>query len=313
MKAYLLSQYLLMTLVSSGVYAASSTPAGNASKDEPVKTLSAARVISCAVKFPLDSVRFSREQVSNCLKTTNIKNISYIHVIATATADGSGKHNLYLSTRRAGAIEAYLNNEYPEIQVHAFGGGENPKFGKVARIFIVENAAPSHDIAQGVQLAAAGPPEVIEKITTRTVTKEVYVPNPERGIEVYGFTGAGRFADDPSPYSMEGFQLSKNVKLPYVRHLDVGIRRLSLQSDERLDIHSTSLTAKRTWNLRNVTNTNIAFEQMLSGGLLEANKNHAEFAAISALVFSQKYAQVRFGIAKSNYLSQGFLGLGVRL
>lgn len=111
------------------------------------------RVWSCAVGFPLDSVRFSTERVEQCLAKADPQRIAYMHVVATATATGSHNHNLYLSTRRAGAIEGFLRNRFPDTEIHAFGGGINAKFGKVARIFIVEGGHEEHEeilLAQAV-------------------------------------------------------------------------------------------------------------------------------------------------------------------
>ena len=47
-------------------------------KDVAVQT---SRVISCAIHFPLDSVKFSEKQVIKCITTAKLEAISYIHVI----------------------------------------------------------------------------------------------------------------------------------------------------------------------------------------------------------------------------------------
>ncbi|MCI5119525.1 MAG: hypothetical protein D3913_16625 [Candidatus Electrothrix sp. LOE1_4_5] len=213
-----------------------------AKEDVSTKNIESARVISCAIKFPLDSVRFKEDQVTKCMESANLEAISYVHVIATASSSGSTSHNLYLSTRRAGAIEAFLNNRYPDIQVHAFGGGENPKFGMVARIFIVENSKKAKELSPGVQVAMAGSPEVIEKTITKYVTKTEYQDRPKEEIFFSADTGYAQTSLSDDDYQYVSVKVDKlfRTSIYMLNDFTLGIRARFLQSDYVSDINSNN-------------------------------------------------------------------------
>ncbi len=273
----------------------------------------AARVVSCAVEFPLDSVQFSEQQVTACMNSANLDNVSYIHVIATATSTGSGTHNLYLSTRRAGAIEAFLNNRYPNIQVHAFGGGINPKFGKMARIFVVENRKKGEEISPGIQVASAGPPEIIERTTTKFVTQMEYRDRLKQNIDVNVDTGAALSNFSSDVYDYLAFNVKKTLRTKLTGVISTGIRHRMLSSNDVIDINSTSLMAGRDWHFFQVRGLRVNYEQLLEAGQLIANGRNIEWGTTGTLSLSNNDLKLSLIGSKSNYLSSLGLGVGIKL
>jgi hypothetical protein len=307
-----LSASLALISLSSPIFAAAQSK--NKTKSPTTeKTIEAARVISCAIRFPLDSVKFSEAQVTTCLKTAKMDSISYIHVIATASATGSGKHNLYLSTRRAGAIEAYLNNHYPTLKVHAFGGGENPRFGMMARIFIVENNGNSNSLVPGVQLASAGPPEVIERTVTKYVTKIEYTERPKRGLGLSLHSGPAKTELSNDIYNYFAVKFSKAMRLPLIGNIIFGLRHKVLQSNNVLDINSTNLLVGRDFKVTHLFGKTLIFGQTLEAGQLHTNNRSIEWGTTSTLGMHNKDYNMSIIATKSNHLATIGMGLGLRM
>jgi hypothetical protein len=273
----------------------------------------AARVVSCAVEFPLDSVQFSEQQVTACMNAANLDHVSYIHVIATATSTGSGTHNLYLSTRRAGAIEAFLNNRYPNIQVHAFGGGINPKFGKMARIFVVENQKKGDEISPGIQVASAGPPEVIERTTTKYVTQMEYRDRPKHNIDVAMDTGFANTSFSPDVYDYLSVNIKKTVRTRLTGVISTGMRHRMLTSNDVIDINTTSVMIGRDWNVFQLWGLRVKYEQLIEAGQLIANGRSLEWGTTGTLSVSNNDLKLALIGSKSNFLSSLGIGIGVKL
>ena len=285
--------------------------ASSTREDVDTKSIESARIISCAIKFPLDSVRFSEEQITKCMKSANLDAISYIHVIATASSSGSTPHNLYLSTRRAGAIEAYLNNHYPKIQVHAFGGGENPKFGKVARIFVVENNQKPNEIAPGVQVATAGPPEVIEKTITKYITKTKYQDRPKQDINFYINSGMAKTDLSTDQYQYLSVKANKLFKtsIYMLNDFTLGLRARVLQSDYVSDVNSFNLAMGKHWNLYHLWKGDLYFEHSIELGQMKVKEQALEYG--TSAVFGFKFKDIRlYTVATiSNHIKSGGIGI----
>lgn len=288
----------------------SKNPAESMAQDVVIES---SRVISCAIHFPLDSVKFSEAQVTRCIKSANIDDISYVHVIATATSSGTGTHNLYLSTRRAGAVEAFINNRYPKLKVHAFGGGENPKFGKVARIFIVENQRPSTEIRPGVQVAKLGSPEIIERIKTKVITKTEYKPEPPLGYVLGATVGRAETSLNSAIYGLVSVSVGKTLAIPLLGESEVGGRYQILQSNEAVDINKSSVFVKKSWYLSNLYKYKLFISQTVEAGILKANGSDWDIAGQSLLDVRQGNLRGFIGITKSNYITSFGSGLGVML
>lgn len=292
------------------------------SKQNPIKekefisSIESARVISCAVQFPNDSVKFSEEHVTNCIKSANMEHVSYIHIIATASSTGTDSHNLFLSTRRAGAIEAYLNNRYPNVQIHAFGGGENPKFGKVARIFLVENNKTGEEIAPGVQVASLGAPEVIEKIRTQIVTKTEYIEQPKKGLYFNIDGGSARSDLSSNSYQYLSVQVEKQLSMPIIMLDDflLGIRYKNLKSDYVSDISSVSLTLNKIWSFQSQINLPLYLKYSLEGGQIQVNeKKDGEYGTSLTLGYDFKDIKAYTVLSYSNHIRNAGLGIVANL
>lgn len=270
----------------------------------------AARVVTCAVSFPLDSVKFSEDQVQKCMAAVDAASVSYVHVIATADETGTHLHNLYLSTRRAGAIEAYLANRFPAAQVHAFGGGENPRFGKLARIFIVEHKGDDHS---PVQVASVGVPEIIERTKTETITKTVtaYRDVPKRGFLAATEAGGARMAG--TAYGYVGVGARQIISFNIVGPVAVGVRHRVLQSDKAADIQSTVAQVAREWPIGTFARRQAYFDQAVELGRVAANDQAVEWGATSTVGLRDGDFEAALIVAKSNVLSSLGFGLGVRL
>ena len=219
------------------------------------------RVSSCAVHFPLDSVRFDESSIAHCFGDVKPEHISYIHVIATASTDGSSIHNLYLSTRRAGAIEGYLRNRYPEIEIHAFGGGANPKFGKMARIFVVESAQSAAD--------PAGPTPVVDTtpVVSKIQTEIKYVYPKKIGVDVVGGTGLAMFNANSSPYQSFAFSGGYNLVNRWVTNLQLGMRYTIHRSNQNMDVHTQHLYADKQWSGRSLRGIKTEYGARVFSGL----------------------------------------------
>ncbi len=290
-------------------------PHTTVAKDQNFKdvTIESSRVISCVILFPLDSVKFSETQVVDCINLAKIDNISYIHVIATATASGTGNHNLYLSTRRAGAIEAFINNRYPQVKVHAFGGGENPKFGKVARIFIVESQMKPQELKPGVQIASVGPPEVIERIKTKYVKQIAYQEKPKLGWHSTTTMGLAETGLGDERYRYVGLRVDKELKIPRFGLVFLGLEHKILQSNDAIDVRSTSFFAAKSWQIYRMFERNIFFSQSLELGQIMANSRDFEWGSSSRISLSDEYYKVFGMITKSNYITALGIGLGITI
>lgn len=121
-------------------------------------------VVTCAIHFANDSVRFDKSRVAGCLKGTKVENVTYVHVFATASASGSPEYNLELSQKRADMVASEVKILMPKIgKVHSFGGGENPGFGRQSRIFIVVDPTPEQKakVDQKPKLAKEPLPKII--------------------------------------------------------------------------------------------------------------------------------------------------------
>jgi outer membrane protein OmpA-like peptidoglycan-associated protein len=223
------------------------------------------RVSSCAVHFPLDSVRFDESLVAHCFTDVRPERISYIHVIATASPDGTSTHNLYLSTRRAGAIEGYLRNRFPDVEIHAFGGGANPKFGKMARIFVVEAAVGATD--------AAGPTPVVDTtLPAPKVQAEIRYLEPKKfGASISAASGYAMYNSDSSPYQYAAFNGSYRFERGWLSRFELGMRYAIHRSNARLDVHTQHVYANKTWQWRTIRGIKTEYGARLFGGMAASN------------------------------------------
>lgn len=217
----------------------------------PPKTINAktvpkpTQVLTCAIEFPLDDVRFDEKQIVDCFKDVKADRIAYLHVFATATPPGTVDHNFYLSNRRAGAIEAYLKNHYPAVPVHAFAGGQNDKFGKMARIFaVIVPETPPANPNKVIEVAPAplvqAPPQIEYRV----------VQAPPSGISVSCSLGSAAFLRHNDPYQLIAAEAT--APLPrdgFGTKIHAGLRYAALQSNPSLDARSLMLVATRGWNL----------------------------------------------------------------
>jgi hypothetical protein len=281
------------------------------------KTIASARVISCAIRFPVDSVRFSENQIKKCMQAVNIKSVSYVHIIATASSSGSGTHNLYLSSRRAGGLEAYFNNHYPELKVHAFGGGENPRFGMMARIFIVENNAKPDALARGIQLASIGPPEVIERTITKIVRQTEYKSQPPKEIRMDVLTGSAMTSLSTKSYDYLAIKISRVMTVPYISQLlgklTFGLEHHLLQSNQMIDMHLSNLLIGRRFKLPKLYGKQLTFEQTIEAGQLLSNTRTIDWGTTSSFGIQYHNYQVSLVGKKSHYLTEFGLGLGLKM
>ncbi|SMF00077.1 hypothetical protein [Pseudobacteriovorax antillogorgiicola] len=102
------------------------------------KPLKETKVFTCNVLFPNDSVAFREERISECFTEVDPELITYIHIVSTASTTGTAAYNLDLSVRRSQKVKRFIEKQFPNVkQIHEFGGGQNPRFGRQARIFIV--------------------------------------------------------------------------------------------------------------------------------------------------------------------------------
>jgi hypothetical protein len=240
---------------------AAQTAEAAAPKEEPTEALteeaqsselssfSEAKVYTCAIDFPLDSVQFNEQRMEDCFAGVDRQRMSYVHVIATATVTGSNDHNLYLSNRRAGAIEGYLKNRFPEVTIHAFGGGKNPKFGKSARIFIVESPENPDQESLEQKVVVEKYPEV--RVEVKTEYKYLEPVKLGLGVHVLGGVSAFRGQTD-SPYQYAGLGVQYDTYLPYLDALGefgLGLRYTLNRSNKVLDIHEGALTVEKMFPL----------------------------------------------------------------
>ena len=252
------------------------------------------KVYSCAIHFPLDSVRFDIASMDQCFAEISIDRISYIHVIATATPDGSNKHNLYLSTRRAGSIEGFLRNKYPDIEIHAFGGGENPKFGKMARIIIVESALdPRADKSGPEKVVDTTPPKIISKLVYRDV------PRRNLGIALEMATGVARFNPTNDNYQFVSGEAGYALPNPWVKNVTVGARYGLKRADLRRDVHSFDVFAAKKYSLGSVYNIGLSASGRIFSGLAFTNSAAVDMAASTI-----------FQAEKKNFMSAIEVGYG---
>jgi hypothetical protein len=264
---------LLMT--SASVYGSASPPAIDLDQNLDLKDQASAatKVFSCALHFPLDSVRFDESMVGDCFKEVSVERISYIHVIATASPDGSSRHNLYLSTRRAGAIEGYLRNRFPNVEIHAFGGGANEKFGKMARVFIVESApAP--------QIDHAGPSLVIDSTPPPQVQAKVEYVHPEKiGVDISGGSGLAYFSAASGNYQFVNFSGAYTLPNRWMSDLQLGVRYSIHRSNQYLDVHTHHMFVNKTWHARTIKKFRFDYGTRAFAGLASTLSSGADLGA----------------------------------
>lgn len=208
-----------------------------------------ARVFSCSIHFPLNSVQFEPLRVEECFQGIDLGRISYVHVIATATQTGSLEHNLYLSTRRAGALEGYLKVKYPQLQVHAFGGGINPKFGKSARIIIVESSRHPDQEKPGLSQATMVPERPQVKVEVRTE----YVHPRKNDVNINWLTGMAQYRPGNDAYQYMGLGVSKNFNAPTLGRMAAGLQYQMFRANPVYDIHAGSVFAEKMWSLHRIS------------------------------------------------------------
>ncbi|MBP9707197.1 MAG: hypothetical protein KBD78_06095 [Oligoflexales bacterium] len=206
------------------------------------------RIFSCSIEFPLNSVQFDTKLVDECFKGIVLERVSYVHVIATATTTGTSDHNLFLSTRRAGSIEGYIKNKYPQMQVHAFGGGANPKFGKSARIIIVESAPNAEQEADGLSSVIVKAPEVKIKIQ-----KEYILPK-KFGYDVNLMTGLAEYQEDGAMYQLVNVRVYRPTKFPLLKEVDLGVGYGLNRSNNNLDIQTMSVLLGKMYRVYDLAN-----------------------------------------------------------
>ncbi len=208
-----------------------------------------ARVFSCSIHFPLNSVQFEPSRVEECFHGIDLARISYVHVIATATQTGSLEHNLYLSTRRAGALEGYLKVKYPQLQVHAFGGGINPKFGKSARIIIVESSRHPDQEKPGLSQAALVP----EKPQVRVEVRTEYLQPRKNDVNISWLTGMAQYRPGDDAYQYMGLGVSKNFNAPRLGRMAAGLQYQVFRANPVYDIHAGAVFAEKMWSIHRIS------------------------------------------------------------
>jgi hypothetical protein len=265
----------------------------NEQVDAPANEVTSTRVFSCSVHFPLDSVQFEESSIQHCFEGVDTTRISYIHVIATASTDGSNRHNLYLSTRRAGAIEGYLKNRFKDIEVHAFGGGANPKFGKMARIFIVESPLVPDTATEQSQA------------TDTTPAPQIQIEYRERSKTAYSIHlgyGLARFQSDQANYTLRSVGLTTGLKhhlnQEWLKAIDLGLRYGHASSDTRLDLQLLGITIGSSVDLMKVMSYRTVVLGHLGAGIVHSSRDtkaDASLGAVLGLKSRDIFAGIEFG------------------
>ncbi len=291
------------------------TPVTENEQDE-IDRFQHAKVFSCAIDFPLNGVQFNEKRLEDCFTNIKRERISYIHVIATATLAGSYDHNLFLSTRRAGAIEGYLKNHFPEVTVHAFGGGRNPKFGKSARIFIVESPENPDQETPEQKVVVEQYPQI--KVEYKTEYK--YLPPKRLGLNVQALGGAADFnksKSDVSLYQYLGIAGSYETTLPYMGRLGnfaVGMRYVMNRANSQLDIHEGSFILEKMFKLPRWVSTG-EFSTGLQGlaGAEYQNTVDPTYGGVGLLRYKIENYTSAFNVGYSKHFKWLGLEMGVLL
>lgn len=275
-------------------------------------------VIACTIHFPHDSIVFRKKRIDECLKGLDSKLITYIHIFATASTKGSPEYNLNLSNKRAVVVEKEVRKRYPAIKiVHSFGGGENPTFGRLARIFVVAQK-PEKKVMQ----IAEQPPQVVKEVPKEpeiryiTKTKIKYVERSLRGLRILTYYGKSAYKDQEYKYQKiaVGAYLSKEeyAKLIGLNNLDLGLLLDKNQSDEKTDIDSYLLSARTTWNLLKFYNGDITISAVLNGGIIRNyRKRTYDLGVGSDLAWTKNGFHIGIDFKKSYQLTSFGLFAGV--
>lgn len=265
------------------------------------------KIYSCAVYFPLDSVQFEPQRVDECFVNINLSRVSYVHVIATATLSGTMEHNLYLSTRRAGALEGYLKVKYPQLQVHAFGGGVNPKFGKSARIIIVESSKDPDKDKAGLTPATIQQPQV------RVEIQKEYIHPKKNDVNIQWYSGVSQFRPNPSSYQYFGLGVSKNLVAPTIGRFAAGMQYQIFRSNQVYDIHSGTLFGEKMMQIYRISGRSRidAGTQLLVGIDRVSQSNHLTqgIKALARYVDGDTTGSLELGL--SNHFEWAGIAIGV--
>ena len=262
-------------------------------------------VYSCTIIFPNDSDVFHADRIRQCIKDINPLQVSYVHVVATATTTGTAEHNLDLSNRRASAVGDFITRSFPNVRdVHIFGGGQNPRLGRQARVFIV--VQPEHMSEEPDSLE----PQVIHEVEVRTEVQTLTLTRSRRALEAVAQYGLA----DVEHYEFKHRYLSFGIRRPSLwnNRADIawnfGLHLSQYQSTLRRDFEALHLEAgvKKVWTVSRVGGV-FAQVSALAGG----STNHEKLAADFGLRLESGWENdgLRVGLAYSHAYQLKQLGI----
>src|SRR5690606_23015599 len=137
------------------------------------------------------------------------------------------------------------------------------------------------------------------------------LPKTNVYVATLGGVSATTLSDDV--YNYMALEAGKIFSLPTIGPLGVGLRHRLLQSDEALDLNSTSAFVHRPFVLSQLAAGEIYYDQSVELGWLLANGYALEWGATAQLGYRNKDYQVALTATKSNLLTSLGAGLGIRL
>ncbi len=235
-------------------------------------------VYSCNILFPHNSIVFRQERVEECINNIDPEHITYVHVVATATTSGSANYNLELSNRRAKVIGDAIKKSLKIVDnVHVFGGGQNPRFGRQARIFIV------------VQPHNEGDKEETPVVKTEIEIKRelVLAKRSARGLDFQLETGYADIDGGSFNHDYLNLKLRKIFFLPERVNWRwfVGGNYALLTSTERRDftLLLAELGARYVWSIPKYEDSYLYCESSLLSGVTSNQSEESFDFGVSAL------------------------------
>ncbi len=228
-------------------------------------------VYSCSVEFPNDSDVFDPNRIKNCIKDIDPLNVTYVHVVATATTTGTAEHNLDLSNRRASAVGQLIHEAFPNVKdIHVFGGGQNPRLGRLARVFIIVQPPTAAGSGESPEPVVIHEVEVKQEI--RYVNRYLYRPR-------YGFELLTQY----------GISDSDNYDFDH-RYLSIGLRRRFFQGASFSWIFGAHLTESQSTMKRDFEafHAEVGVGQIWKQLTLGDAKLFSEASLLSGLVHNSK-------------------------
>lgn len=252
----------------------------------------ASKVVSCAIEFANNSIEFDEDYMRQCLQQVDPGRVTYVHVFATASSPGSVEHNLALSQVRAEKVAHFVSKIKPKLpQIHAFGGGENPRFGRQARIFVVI----------GPKRFKNAKPETVVKVeeVEKVVTKQEFI---EKDILISFGVGSGAVSEGSGEFGNHNqVSLGLRVKDPrwelFGKNIYVGALLGNFNHTKKRDFTSFMPLMGTEWRLTSLTRQrHLVYDTALAWGLLSnQEKLTSDGGFHHGLHLVDDEYQVRFG------------------